>query len=81
MCGSDRAGHRDVIEEMTAEGDRVALRLRARGTHKGEAFGMAPSGRIIDLPEWFFFRLSDGKIVESWYLRDHAQLFNQMVPE
>jgi|688.fasta_scaffold410566_2 steroid delta-isomerase-like uncharacterized protein len=67
-----------TIEEMVAEGDRVALRLRAKGTHKGEGFGVAPSGKALDLAEWFFMRLVDGKIVEYWYLRDHALLRQQL---
>lgn len=67
-----------AIEEMVAEGDRVAVRLRTTGTHKGELFGVAPSGRVLDFPEWFFFRLSDGKIVEYWYLRDHALIQRQL---
>lgn len=66
------------IEEMITDGDRVAFRLRARGTHTGEAFGIAPSGKALDLPEWFFMRLSDGKIAEYWYLRDHALLHRQL---
>ena len=33
------------IEEMIAEGDRVALRLRVNGTHLGEAFGYGPTGK------------------------------------
>ena len=67
-----------TIEEMVAEGDRVALRLRAKGTHKGEGFGISPSGKTLDLAEWFFMRLSDGKIIEYWYLRDHALLRQQL---
>lgn len=67
-----------AIEEMVAEGDRVAVRLRATGTHKGELFGIAPFGRVLDVPEWFFFQLSDGKIVEYWYLRDHALIQRQL---
>jgi steroid delta-isomerase-like uncharacterized protein len=67
-----------TIEEMVAEGDRVAFRLRAKGTHKGEGFGVAPSGKTLDLAEWFFMRLVEGKIVEYWYLRDHALLRQQL---
>jgi steroid delta-isomerase-like uncharacterized protein len=70
-----------TIEEVVAEGDRVALRLRASGTHKGTLFGIEPSGRHLDQPEWFFFRLAGGKIAEYWYLRDHAEWRRQLQPQ
>jgi len=35
------------IEDIIAEGDRVAIRVMCRGTHKGEIMGIAPTGRQI----------------------------------
>ncbi len=67
-----------IIEEMVAEGDRVALRLRITGTHQGEFAGIAPTNNRVDVPEWFFIRLADGKIVETWYLRDQQMLLQQL---
>jgi hypothetical protein len=31
------------------------------------------------VPEWFFLRLSHGKIAESWYLRDHGLIQREPV--
>jgi steroid delta-isomerase-like uncharacterized protein len=70
-----------TIEALVAEGDQVAARLRMRGTHKGRLFGIEPAGRPLDLPEWFFFRLADGKIAEYWYLRDYVELRRQLQPQ
>jgi predicted ester cyclase len=67
-----------TIDEMLAEGDRVALRLRIRGTHEGDFAGIAPTHRRVDAAEWFFVRLSGGRIVEYWYLRDQDRLLRQL---
>ena len=69
------------IEQVIAEGDSVAFRLGVTGTHKGEFAGLAPTGRVLEIPEWFFMRLWDGKIVESWYLRDQEGLLKQLGQE
>jgi hypothetical protein len=35
----------DIMEEVIAEGDRVGLLFRVTGTHTGNFFGIAPTGR------------------------------------
>ena len=35
------------IDEMIAEGDRVAIRVTYRGTHQGEFEGIAPTGSAV----------------------------------
>ena len=69
------------IEQVIAEGDSVALRVRVTGTHQGEFAGFAPTRKALEFPEWFFMRLWDGKIVESWYLRDQEGLLQQLRQE
>ena len=69
------------IEQVIAEGDSIAFRLVVTGTHKGEFAGLAPTGKALKIPEWFFMRLWDGKIVESWVLRDWYGLLQQLQQE
>ena len=69
------------IEQMIAEDDHVAVRLRVTGTHQGDFAGMAPTGKVFEFPEWFFLRVRDGKIVEYWYLRDPQTLLQQLRQE
>ena len=49
-----------------AEGDHVAMWNTATGTHRGELFGMPPSGKQISMKDFHFCRFHDGKIVEHW---------------
>jgi catechol 2,3-dioxygenase-like lactoylglutathione lyase family enzyme/ketosteroid isomerase-like protein len=47
------------VEDLLAEGDRVAARLRWRGTHIDTGAGFGQIGLV-------FLRLRDGRIVERW---------------
>lgn len=53
-----------TIEEMIAEGDLVAHRQTMRGTHRGEFFGIEPTGNKVTMTGSHFFRVADGKIIE-----------------
>jgi len=55
-----------TIQTMVAEGDYVAMWNTATATHKGELFGMPPSGKRINMKDFHFFRFQNGKIVEHW---------------
>ena len=54
------------IEEVLAEGDRVAVRWTFRGTHGGEFLGIAPTGRPVRMAAIEVNRVADGKIAEHW---------------
>jgi steroid delta-isomerase-like uncharacterized protein len=55
-----------TIQAMVAEGDYVAMWNTATATHRGELFGIPPSGKPISMKDFHFFRFRDGKIVEHW---------------
>lgn len=59
-----------VIEDLVAEGDEVAVRVTGRGTHKGELWGVAPTGKLATWTAIGIFRITDGKIVEMWANED-----------
>ena len=54
------------IEEMLAVDDKVITRYVARGTHRGEYMGAAPTGKEVAFTGINISRLEGGKIVESW---------------
>jgi steroid delta-isomerase-like uncharacterized protein len=54
------------IEDMLAEGDRVAVRHRFRGTQRGPMGPYPPSGRVLLADYLAIYRLCGGLIAEAW---------------
>jgi steroid delta-isomerase-like uncharacterized protein len=54
------------LHRLIAEGDHVVEHFTAGGTHRGELFGVAPTGATVVLQGMQIFRLADGVIVERW---------------
>jgi steroid delta-isomerase-like uncharacterized protein len=71
-----------TIEDLVAEGDRVAARVTASGTHCGEMMGLAPTGKHVRTSGIEVFRLEGGKLAEHWATFDALGMLQQigMVP-
>jgi len=54
-----------TIEDIIAEGDKVWIRIKMTGTHKGDFRGLAPTGKKITVRTANTYRIVNGKIVES----------------
>ena len=50
--------------QLLVEDDRLALHLRASGTHTGPFRGTAPTRRHVNIAEFGFLRVVGGRIVE-----------------
>jgi steroid delta-isomerase-like uncharacterized protein len=66
------------LDDIVAAGDRVAVRLTFRGTHRGEFQGVPATGRAIAYVSHEFYRVEDGLIAEEWICSDMASLFRQL---
>ena len=69
FIGSLRAAFPDVhytVEDQIAEGDKVVVRYRFRGTHLGTFQGMLPTGKQVTYTGILIYRIVDGKIAEQW---------------
>lgn len=67
------------ILEIIAEGDLVMARCEATGTQKGEAMGIAPTGKVCKIAHWAINRFNDeGKIIEIWTLNDNLSIMRQL---
>ena len=69
---------RVVIEDMIAVDDKVATRYALEGTHEGELFGVAPTGKRLSIKSITLERVSDGKIREHWRITDEMGMLRQL---
>lgn len=67
-----------AIDEVVAEDNTVAARWTARGIHRGEFQGIAPSGKAIEVSGITIHHVIDGKIRESWVVFDSMTLLQQL---
>src|SRR5919202_2882802 len=54
------------IDDIIAEGDRVAVRITQRATHRGEFMGIPPTGKQVAQRALTIYRVEGGKLVEAW---------------
>jgi steroid delta-isomerase-like uncharacterized protein len=67
-----------TVEDLIAEGDKVAARVRFSGTHQGELEGIAPTGRRVDCTGIVISRIEGGKIAEDWANFDDLGMMQQL---
>ncbi|MFO0995295.1 MAG: ester cyclase [Alphaproteobacteria bacterium] len=60
-------GLHETVDDMIAEGDRVAVRYTLHARHTGDFYGVKPTGKTIKVSGIEIFRIADGKIVEFWH--------------
>lgn len=51
-------------QQQLVEGDRVAIHFTLTGTHTGQWFGLAPTGRTVRFQNVAIARVADGRIVQ-----------------
>ncbi|ELZ02536.1 ester cyclase [Natrialba asiatica] len=66
------------IADVVAAGETVAVRWTMTGTHRGELFGVEPTGRQVELPAIEFNRFEDGMLIETWTQSDQFGLLHQL---
>jgi predicted ester cyclase len=67
-----------TIEDIVAEGDKVALRTTFRGTHTGELNGIPPTGRQVEVTALNIFRMVNSKAVEQRVVNDDLGMLQQL---
>jgi predicted ester cyclase len=66
-----------IVDDMIAEGDKVAAHWTARGTHQGPFLGVPVTGKRVAQTGIDTYRYVDGKIVEWWRNDDTLGLMQQ----
>lgn len=64
--------------DFIAEGDKVLVRLKVKGTHSGPLGEMAATGKKIDIDVLDLFQFKDGVLVEHWALLDNLGMLKQL---
>lgn len=59
-----------TVDDVIAEGDRVAARVTWRGTHRGEFAGVWPTSKPVSFAAFHIVRFSGGRAVEWWGTAD-----------
>jgi steroid delta-isomerase-like uncharacterized protein len=67
-----------TIEDMIAEGDRVAVYFIWRGTHQGEFLGIPPTGKRVTVAGMGFDYCAAGQCKKSRVLMDSMSLMQQL---
>jgi predicted ester cyclase len=66
------------IDDMVAEGDKVAIRGRLSGTSTGPFQGRPPTGNRFSMGFITICLVRDGKIVETWGYNDMPGFLRQL---
>ena len=66
-----------VIDDLIAEGDKVAARCSVRGKHEGELMGRAATQAPVEFTGITVVRIYNGKIVEAWNNFDFMTMYKQ----
>lgn len=67
-----------VVEDVIAEGDKVAARCAVRGRHQGDTLGFAATQAPVEFTGICIVRVQDGKIAEAWNNFDFMAMYRQL---
>ena len=67
-----------TIEDQLVQGDRVAFRWRASGTHTGPLGAAPATGKSIRLDGLILDRVADGRVQERWEQWDQSLMLQQL---
>jgi predicted ester cyclase len=63
---------------VIATEDAVTIRVVMTGTHRGDLFGLPPTGRRVQVDQINIEYIRDGRIVEHWRVTDELKLMRQL---
>lgn len=69
---------RITVQEVFGGSGRLGVRAEITGTHSGEWFGVAPSGKSVRIALHEFHHLEGGRIARTWHLEDWFGMLGQV---
>jgi predicted ester cyclase len=76
-----RTGFPDIhcdVEDLLAEGDRLAWSVPASGTHTGDFMGIPPTGNTVDFGSLNLATFRNGRIYRHKVMMDLATMMQQL---
>ena len=70
--------YQTIIDDLFAEGDKVAARITMSGTNTGSFMGIPPTDKHVSFTGIYIARIANGKIVEHWGEEDGVSLLQQL---
>ena len=70
--------YQTIIDDIFAEGDKVAVRITMSGTNTGSFMGIPATGKHVSFTGIYIARIASGKIVEHWGEEDGVSLLQQL---
>jgi predicted ester cyclase len=67
-----------TVHDMIQEPGRIGVRAEITGTHKGELFGIAPTGKKVTFRLHEFHTLNGKRVTTTWHMEDWFGLFLQL---
>jgi steroid delta-isomerase-like uncharacterized protein len=67
-----------TVDDMIAEGDKVACRWTMRGTHKGPLFGFPATEKQVEILGFTFYRIAGGRVAEESGIGNTLGLMQQL---
>jgi steroid delta-isomerase-like uncharacterized protein len=67
-----------TLQQLVADGDRVAILATYSGTHTGPMGDIPPTGLTVESPFLAIFRIESGQIAELWVEWDNLSMLNQL---
>ena len=78
MVTTALSGYRCDVQELVADGDRAAAKVRFSGVHVGEFLGHPPTGCAVEWIGAAFFHAEAGVLRDIWVLGDLLTLRTQL---
>jgi len=69
---------RITIHDMVQEPGKIGVRAEISGTHQGELFGIAATGKQVSFRLHEFHTIKDGRVSTTWHMEDWFGLFLQL---
>jgi predicted ester cyclase len=67
-----------TIDDLIAEGDRVAIRWTCTMTHTGDGLGFPATRKKATVPGSSFIHCRDGKLTDGWNFMDLTKTTHQL---